>query len=297
MIVSPDIEKILDSISTNRMDGATSLAGRALDALDALARSLPPECTGIEARSLASHIDALRPSVASIGVQAVLAVARAESLAAQGMPWSRALAEAVRKERETLGQADEAIAAIAARNVGRGGAVVSCSWSVTALRAIMALQPAIVRVGHGWPLADGLRSASWLAARGLKTEVLPDGCLAAAMDGARIVLVGADHVLADGSVVNRASTFPLALLARHADVPFYAACQRIKLGGRVRPQIEEQDGAFGLLPDGVTGRAPLFDVTPAHLVTAVITESGMLEAAEAGEIGRSIDALRRRILG
>jgi translation initiation factor 2B subunit (eIF-2B alpha/beta/delta family) len=296
VISSPEIEKILEFISVNRLDGATSLAGRGLDALDALARCLPPASAGREARALAARIDALRPSMASVGVQAALAVARAESLAAQGMPWSRALAEAVLKERETLGQADDAIAAIAAQHLGRGGAVVSCSWSVTALRAIVALKPALVRIGHGWPLGDGLRSAAWLAARGLKAEVLPDGCLAAAVDGARIVLVGADHVLADGSIVNRASTCLLALAARHADVPFFAACQRIKLAGRVSPQIEELGGALGDLPDGVSCRAPLFDVTPAHLVTSVITESGVLSTAEAGEIGRSIDAVRRRIL-
>jgi methylthioribose-1-phosphate isomerase len=104
-------------------------------------------------------------------------------------------------------------------------------------------------------------------------------------------------VLADGAVINRCSTFSLALAARHFGVPFYVTCQRIKLGGKQRSAIEEGPGLFGVLPDGVEGRVPLFDVTPAALVTGILTESGLLSTSQAAEVGAGIASLRAETLG
>jgi len=181
--------------------------------------------------------------------------------------------------------------------VATGGILASCSWSVTALKALVAARPALVRLGVGHPINEGIKAASWLAARGIEVEIMPDAALAGAARGARGVVVGADQVLADGSVVNRCATLVLAHAAWCHRVPFIVACQRIKLGGAERAEIESLEGAFGDLPGGVRGLAPIFDVTPAAFVGAVITESGVMTPAEAGEVGLGIAALRRRILG
>jgi translation initiation factor 2B subunit (eIF-2B alpha/beta/delta family) len=212
------------------------------------------------------------------------------------MGTSVALRQALRVERETLGQANATIASLARRELGAGGVLVSCSWSVTAARCLVAVKPERVMVAEGHRLGDGLRCAKWLAARGLEVEVLPDGALPTFVADARAVIVGADQILTDGSVVNRCNTFPLALAANHFGVPFYVACQRIKLGGRTSAAIEESSGLFGVLPEGVTSRVPLFDVTPSILVRGVITESGLLSPGEAGEIGSRIAELRLRYL-
>lgn len=292
------IDAILSEIAEERSDGATSLALRGLDALEVLANHLPPDrqeaLDGVS--ELASRIDALRPSLAAIGVQAVLAVARAHALVAQGLSPAAALRQAIRVERETLGQANQTILNLARRELGSGGLLVSCSWSVTAARCLVAIKPDRVVVGEGHRLGDGLRCAKWLAARGLEVEVVPDGALPSAVSGARAVIVGADQVLADGSVINRCCTFPLALAADHFGVPFFVACQRIKLSGRTSAPLEESPGLFGVLPEGVTSRVPLFDLTPHRLVRGVITESGVLSPAEAGEIGARIADLRQRYL-
>jgi len=292
------VEAILTEIAEERSDGATSLAARGLDAIELLADDLPAERDQALERitALTRRIDGLRPSVAAIGVQAVLALARTQALVAQGMGPSFALRQAVRIERETLGQADQTIASLARREVGAGGVLVSCSWSVTAARCLVAIKPERVVVGEGHRLGDGLRCAKWLAARGLEVLVVPDGALPSAVEGARAVIVGADQVLADGSVINRCCTFPLALAAQHFGVPFFVACQRIKLGGRTAAPIEETPGLFGVLPEGVTSRVPLFDVTPRVLVRGVITESGLLSPGEAGEVGARIADLRSRYL-
>lgn len=290
------VEAILEEIALEKSDGATSLAARGLDALEILADDLPDDRQAALDRvnGLARRIDGLRPTVAAIGVQAVLALARTEALIAQGMGPSFALRQAIRVERETLGQADSTISSLARRELGAGGLMASCSWSVTAARCLVAIRPERVVIAEGHRLGDGLRCAKWLAARGLEVEVVPDGALPGAVGEVRAVIVGADQVLADGSVVNRCCTFPLALAADHFGVPFYVACQRIKLGGRAAAPLEEGPGLFGVLPPGVTSRVPLFDVTPRELVRGVITESGMLSPGQAGEIGTRIADLRQR---
>jgi translation initiation factor eIF-2B subunit delta len=292
--MSDAIERIIAEIAGDKSDGATSLALRGLDALEQLGDALPddPEAALARVRALAARIDRLRPSMAAIGSQAVLATARAAGLVADGLPPFAARAQAVRTERDMLGQASATIAGLVADELGPGGAIATCSWSVTAMRVLLATRPDRIVIGEGHRLGDGLRAAKWLAARGIETTVVPDAALPDAVRGARACLVGADQVLADGAVVNRSSTLSMALAARHFGVPFYVACQRIKLSGNAVAEIELSPGLFGELPPGVTAWSPLFDVTPAALIDAYFTESGRLSPAEAGEVGAGIARLR-----
>ncbi|MCK9458965.1 MAG: hypothetical protein M0R80_04940 [Proteobacteria bacterium] len=291
------IERIIEEIAGEKSDGATSLALRGLDAMELLCAELPddPAAALDRVRDLAIRIDRLRPSMAAIGSQAVLAAARATALLAEGVPPAAALSQAIRTEREMLGQASATIAGLVADELGPGGVVATCSWSVTAMRALLAVRPSRIVIGEGHRLGDGLRAAKWLAARGFALSVVPDAALPDAVRAARAVLVGADQVLADGSVVNRSSTLSMALAARHFGVPFYVACQRIKLSGNATAEIEESPHLFGELPAGVSAWSPLFDVTPAALVDAYFTESGRLSPSEAGEVGAGIARLRAEL--
>ena len=168
MSFHPDIKIILDDIRGDKSDGATSLAIRGRDALEALCGNLPDEVDDALALmiGLVGTIDSLRPSMAAIGVQTVLAVNRAISMIGEGMQPSSALRKAVIAEREILGQANTTIAALALKELGTGGTIVTCSWSVTAMRTVVALSPARVFVGEGHRMGDGLRASRWLAARG-----------------------------------------------------------------------------------------------------------------------------------
>jgi translation initiation factor eIF-2B subunit delta len=291
------IERVIAEIAGEKSDGASSLALRGLDALELLCGELPDDPTAAisRVRHLAMRIDRLRPSMAAIGSQAVLAAARAAGLVADGLPPVAALSQAVRTERDMLGQASATIAGLVADELGPGGVIATCSWSVTAMRVLLAVRPSRIIIGEGHKLGDGLRAAKWLAARGIETMVVPDAALPEAVRVARAVLVGADQVLADGAVVNRSSTFSMALAARHFGVPFYVVCQRIKLSGNATAEIEESRHLFGELPAGVTAWSPLFDVTPATLVDAYFTESGRLSPAEAGEVGAGIARLRAEL--
>jgi len=101
-----------------------------------------------------------------------------------------------------------------------------------------------------------------------------------------LVVVGADRIAANGDVANKIGTYPLAVLAARHRLPFYVAAPTSTIDletpdGDAIP-IEERApeevvalGGRRLVPEGVAVRHPAFDVTPAELVTGVITECGV----------------------
>jgi methylthioribose-1-phosphate isomerase len=103
------------------------------------------------------------------------------------------------------------------------------------------------------------------------------------------VIVGTDRVAANGDVANKIGTLSVAILAKHFGIPFYVAAPTSSIdlslatGGQI--PIEQRDRSEitqGLgrttAPDGVDVYNPAFDVTPAELVTAIITEHGVVDA-------------------
>jgi methylthioribose-1-phosphate isomerase len=100
------------------------------------------------------------------------------------------------------------------------------------------------------------------------------------------VVVGADRIAANGDVANKIGTYALAVLAQHHQLPFYVAAPWSTLDletprGEAIP-IEERESEEVVMiagrriaPVGVSARYPAFDVTPASLITAIITERGI----------------------
>ncbi len=129
-----------------------------------------------------------------------------------------------------------------------------------------------------WELAQE-RIPATLIVDAAAASVLRDG-------GIDAVVVGADRIAANGDVANKIGTYALALLASAHDVPFYVAAPSTTVDlatptGAAIP-VEQRDPsevAFPLgvqaAPDGVDVSNPAFDVTPAALVTAIVTERGV----------------------
>jgi methylthioribose-1-phosphate isomerase len=148
------------------------------------------------------------------------------------------------------------------------------------------------------PLLQGARLTAWEAQRaGMPYAVLPDAAAASlfARGEVDIVLVGADRIAADGSVANKIGTYGLAVLARHHGVPFAVAApvSTIDLstpdGGSIiveqRPDTEvTQVSGVPTAPAGSPAYNPAFDVTPAHLVSAIVTECGTVTPPEQGSL-------------
>ena len=139
------------------------------------------------------------------------------------------------------------------------------------------------------PALQGSRLTAWeLLRAGVDVTVIADSVAATVMRQGKVdlVIVGADRIAANGDVVNKVGTYPLAVLARHHDLPFYVAAPStsidFKLSTGAAIPIEERSGdevrrGFGKLtaPDNVPVFAPAFDLTPAELITAIITERGI----------------------
>ncbi len=142
------------------------------------------------------------------------------------------------------------------------------------------------------PLLQGSRITAYeLQQNGIPVTVICDNMAATVMRDGKVsaVIVGTDRVAANGDVANKIGTLGVAILARHYGIPFYVAAPTssidLSLASGSRIPIEQRDGAevsngFGKItsPDGVDIYNPAFDVTPAELVTAIITEHGVAHA-------------------
>lgn len=139
------------------------------------------------------------------------------------------------------------------------------------------------------PLLQGARLTAWeLERAGVPVRLIADGAAASILTRERIeaVLVGADRVARNGDVANKIGTYPLALAAREARIPFVVVAPTSTLDpslpdGASIP-IEERDPeevrtfrGTPAAPRGVEVRNPAFDVTPARLVTYLVTEQGV----------------------
>jgi len=140
------------------------------------------------------------------------------------------------------------------------------------------------------PLLQGSRLTAWeLARAGIPVTVLTDGMAASLMQRGSIDLciVGADRIAANGDFANKIGTYALAIVARHHGVPFYVAAPTSTIDAAVangdaivieQRNADEVRRSFGHLiaPEEAAIYNPAFDVTPAELVTAFITDRGVV---------------------
>jgi methylthioribose-1-phosphate isomerase len=142
------------------------------------------------------------------------------------------------------------------------------------------------------PLLQGSRLTAWeLTQAGIDVTVLADNMAASLMRSGAVdlVIVGADRIAANGDVANKIGTYALALVAKHHGVPFYVAApwstvdpatptgDDITIEHRGAHEICESHGQ-PTTPIGVAVYNPAFDVTPAELITAIVTDRGILRA-------------------
>jgi methylthioribose-1-phosphate isomerase len=143
---------------------------------------------------------------------------------------------------------------------------------------------ASVWVDETRPVLQGSRLTAWELGRlGIPATVLVDGAAGSVMARGEVdcVVVGADRIAANGDVANKIGTYSLAVLARHHHVPFYVAAPMSTIDFKCRSgaaiPVEERDASevTSFVPEGVTVANPAFDITPARLVTAIITDAGI----------------------
>jgi methylthioribose-1-phosphate isomerase len=172
------------------------------------------------------------------------------------------------------------------------GALATAGYG-TALGVIRAAHErgkvALVWVDETRPVMQGARLTAWeMVQEGIPHKLIADVAAGSIMAHGEVdmVVTGADRIAANGDTANKIGTYPVAVLARHHKVPFYVAAPFSTIdpslkSGREIP-IEERDaaevrrtGVQQTAPDGSPVYNPAFDVTPAELITAIITERGV----------------------
>jgi methylthioribose-1-phosphate isomerase len=155
-------------------------------------------------------------------------------------------------------------------------------------------------VEHVWvdetrPLLQGSRLTAWeLESLGVPFDVIADSAAASLMAGGQVdcVVTGADRIAANGDTANKIGTYSLAVAARHHGIPFYVVAPTSTLDPATATgddiPIEERDPAE--LTSRFNAWNPAFDVTPAELIAAIVTEEGIHRAPFAETLPRLVHA-------
>lgn len=260
-----------------------------------------------------AYLESSRPTAVNLAwaIRRVTEVAERDQAASTVRIWDAMLAEAHEMARQDA-EVCRRIGEVGANLIPEGGGVLThCNAGALATVAYgtaLSLMYVAHEQGRKFrvfadetrPLLQGARlTALELGAAGIDVTVLCDGAAASLMRSGRVQLavVGADRIAANGDTANKIGTYGVALSARHHDIPFYVAAPLstfdLSLADGAAIPIEERSGeelrrGFGaeVVAPGARCFNPAFDVTPAELITAIVTERGLVEPVTAENIGR-----------
>ena len=287
------VDELCDAITSMAVRGAPALGAAGAFGVALAAHTIGDE-QGV--RVAARRLGAARPTAVNLawGVDRAFGA------------WERGGAQAALAEAERIAAADvaanRALGGFGAQLVPDDGRVLThCNAGSlatvgygTALGIVRAAHEAgknpHVWAGETRPVLQGARLTAWELDRvGIPVTVIADVMAGSLMatDDVDVVVVGADRIAANGDVANKIGTYPLAVLAREHDVPFVVAAPTSTIdldapAGAAIPVEERPDDEVvsiageRIAPAGVAAANRAFDVTPARLVTAIVTERGIL---------------------
>ncbi len=283
-MMNNDIEQRIDMVRNDREHGSRWLVRQSILILRDLAREkmAAQEEQMRQLRQSGRELARARPAMAA------LASAVGRILNTQGGP--EAIAQAANQLLQDYDTAIERIAEHAKSYLS--GRLLTCSLSGTVLEVFKANHQQIeqIIVLEGRPRYEGREMAREFAAAGFSVTLLTDAQADIFIPQCQAVVMGADSVLANGDVLNKAGTALMAWSAGGHNIPFYVLCETLKVSPQDWPQdlrqeealLEEKEAQEVLeqpLP-GVTVRNFYFDHTPHSLVSKVITERGVLTLPE-----------------
>ena len=167
---------------------------------------------------------------------------------------------------------------------GTAQGILKAAWELHTLKHVY--------IDETRPLLQGSRLTAWeLKKLQIPSTLITDSTAAFLLQQGKVnaIVVGADRITLNGDVANKVGTYGLAVLAQYHNVPFYVAAPTSTidfemLTGHEIP-IEQRSGtevtSFGgrqVAPEGVDVYSPAFDITPNELITAIITEKGVLRS-------------------
>lgn len=278
----------LREIEADHRHGATELARMALDLLSDYARNSQPESTEAALAELtekALELEKLRPSMAPI---ANLVGAWREQLSEHadqpfeyaGKAWSAYAEWLMENSREAVANT----ASNTCQMVKDGMTIMTHSISstlVSAFRQMTVIDDLSVIATESRPQNEGHWLCKVLSELEIPNQLVTDAQMALAMQEVDLVLIGADALMPDGSVVNKAGTHLLALAAREYSVPVYVCCETYKRlpAETTHIELEEMDPAELMAPNypSMRVRNVYFEITPVNLLSGWVNEEGVVK--------------------
>jgi methylthioribose-1-phosphate isomerase len=189
---------------------------------------------------------------------------------------------------------------------------LACGQFGTALGVVQAAHHAERQI-HVWvdetrPYLQGARLTTWeLAQAGVPHTLIPDVAAGHLMSSQEVdvILVGADRVAANGDTANKVGTYTLAVLAARHGIPFYVCAPTSSVdlatadGAAIvieerKPEEVLEIRGVRIAPPGTQVRNPAFDVTPAELITGIVTEAGVIRAPFETGLRDAVEGSRAR---
>jgi len=304
-----DVDTVVEAIKSLRVRGAPAIGiagayGLVVAAGEAMRAGLAPDAARAHVLARAEELACARPTAVNLRWAVERAIQKLEpltngtsaaELGATLLAEARGIHDEDRELCAAIGRHGAAIlpagdilthcntGALATGGDGTALAVITTAWEQGGRFEVFADETR--------PLFQGARLTAWeLVQRGIPVTVLVDAAAGHLLKTGRIAacIVGADRITANGDTANKIGTYALALLAAAHGVPFYVAAPSstfdLALSSGDEIPIEERSASEVLRPLGATAAPegakafnPAFDVTPARLIRAIITERGVIE--------------------
>jgi methylthioribose-1-phosphate isomerase len=324
-----DVESVADAIRTMKVRGAPAIGVTAALGMALAARSAAAAPDGERFLAClgeaAARLRATRPTAVNLfwAIDRMLGVAAADpsappaERAARVEREARALIEADIAVNRALGRHGAALLPGEARvlthcNAG-SLATVAYGTALGVIRAAVEAGKKIhVYVDETRPRLQGMKLTAWeLTREGIPATLIADNMAGWLMRQGKIdaVVVGADRIAANGDTANKIGTYAVAVMARAHRLPFYVAApistidptlptgDAIPIEERSPDEVTHTDVAgqcLRLAPEGIHAYNPAFDVTPAGLITALITERGIAQPPNRETLAALVDVRRQR---
>lgn len=304
-----DVDAVVEAIQGLRVRGAPAIGiagayGLVVAAGEAVRAGLPPDAARGHILTRGEMLASARPTAVNLrwAVERALGAIAPLATTTSARDLGETLLVAARKIHAEDRDLCAAIGRHGAALLPDGGILTHCNTGAlatggagTALAAITAAwvegRKIHVFADETRPLFQGARLTAWeLVQQGIPVTVLCDAAAGHLLSTGRVqaCIVGADRITAAGDAANKIGTYALAVLARAHGVPFYVAAPSstfdLSIDSGADIPIEERAAAEVLSPLGVAaapaGAAafnPAFDVTPARLITALVTEHGVIQ--------------------
>ncbi|WP_071933485.1 ribose 1,5-bisphosphate isomerase [Halodesulfurarchaeum formicicum] len=284
-----EVEETAEAIETMEIRGAATIAGAAAAALEsqaAASEATDPEAFEAELRAAARTLYQTRPTAVSLPNALRFVLQDLEGATVEEL--RETVLTRTRKFRADLEHAQERLGRIGANRLRDGDVIMTHCHSTDALatveHAVDAGKDIEAIVKETRPRNQGHITAQRLRELGVPVTLIVDSAAHRYLNDVDHVLVGADSIAADGSVINKIGTSGLAVNARDRGTPIVVAAQTIKLhpgtltGHTVEIEMRAESEVISKADrekiGEITVKNPAFDVTPPRHVDAIITERG-----------------------